>query len=121
MDFEVYLADSNKYIVCRGRVPVTIEITRAMSEKIAEISAATDVRNRLIDLRDAPNSMSVTTNYDLAYKEMDEMQIERSTKVAVLYSPGDTSHDFVCTAIRNSGFNLRTFTDEAAAIVWLEE
>ena len=121
MDFEVFLADSQKYIVCRALAPVTEEITRQMTEAVAKIAERTGVLNRLIDVRHAPNAMSVTVNYDMAYKTMEAMHIERSTKVASLQSPGDTSHEFVCIAIRNAGFNLRTFTDEAAAIAWLEE
>jgi hypothetical protein len=34
--------------------------------------------------------------------------------------PTDTSEDFASTAIKNAGFNLQTFTDEAEAIAWLE-
>jgi hypothetical protein len=121
MDFEVFLADSQQYIVCRAFSPITEEITRQMTEAVAEVAERTGVLNRLIDVRNVPNTMSVTTNYDLAYKNMEAMQIERSTKVASLQSPGDTSHEFVCIAIRNSGFNLRVFYEEAAAISWLEE
>jgi hypothetical protein len=121
MDFAVFLSDSKKYIVCRALVPVTVEITRDMTQEVAKLAAATGVRNRLIDVRGMPNTMSVSTNYDLAYKDMEEMHIDRSTKVASLQNPDDRSHDFACTAIRNSGFNLRTFTDESEAIAWLEE
>jgi hypothetical protein len=121
MDFEVFLAESRKYIVCRALVPITEDTTRRMALAVAELAAATGVLNRLIDVRNVPNTMSVTVNYDMAYKTLEAMHIERSTKVASLQSPDDSTHEFVCIAIRNAGFNLRTFTDEAAASAWLEE
>lgn len=121
MDFEVYLSQSQRYLVCRAFAPITAEITREMAFQVGKLAAVTGVRNRLIDVRNMPNLMSVPSNYDLAYKDMEEMQIDRSTKVASLQSSDDHSHDFVCTAIRNAGYNLRVFTDEAEAIAWLEE
>ena len=121
MDLEVYLSDSQKFIVCRAPKQITEEVTRHMTAAIAKLTETTGVVNRLIDVRDARNVMSVATNYDMAYKTMEAMQLDRSTKVAILHHPTDTSHEFVCTAARNAGFNLRTFTDEAAATVWLDD
>jgi hypothetical protein len=121
MDIETHLSESKKYIVCRAFTPITEELTIRMTEEVAKIAKATGIKNRLIDIRGMKNMMSITVNYDLAYQNMEAMQIERSTKVASLQSLGDTSHEFVCNAIRNSGFNLRIFTDEAKAIAWLEE
>lgn len=71
-------------------------------------------------MRGTPNTQSVVLNYDFAYKDLEDMHVDRGTKSAVLVSPGDDSHDFVMIAIRNAGFNGRKFTDEAAAIAWLE-
>jgi hypothetical protein len=121
MDIETYLSETGKYIVCRAYVPITQDLTVLMTDEIAKLAEQTGIKNRLIDVRGMPNLMTVSVNYDLAYQNMEAMQIERSTKVASLQSPGDTSHEFVCNAIRNSGFNLRIFTDEAEAIAWLEE
>lgn len=121
MDIETYMSESKKYIVCRALVPITEELTVRMTVEIAQLAEQTGIKNRLIDVRGVPNLMPVAVNYDLAYQNMEAMQIERSTKVASLQTAGDTSHEFVCNAIRNSGFNLRIFTDEAEAIAWLEE
>jgi hypothetical protein len=121
MDIEVYLSESKKFIACRALAPITEKMTIRMTDEIAKIAEHTGVKNRLIDVRGMPNLMPVSVNYDLAYENMEAMQIDRSTKIASLQSPGDTSHEFVCNAIRNSGFNLRIFTDEAGAIAWLEE
>jgi hypothetical protein len=121
MDFEVSVADSRKYLVCRAQGPITSETSHAMAVAMNQLAEESGIDGRLIDVRGQPNLMSVISTYDLAYKEMDSLGINRATKVASLVNAGDTTRDFAHDAIRNAGFNLRIFTDEAAAIAWLEE
>lgn len=121
MEFEVYLSESKKFVVCRPFVPVTMELARTMAAAIAKIAEETGVLDRLVDNRQVYSAMSVTDSYDIAYKGLEEMEIDRSTKVALLHNTSDTSHDFACLAARNAGFNVRSFADEAEAIEWLEE
>jgi hypothetical protein len=121
MEFEASLAPSGKYLVCRVFVPITVEVAHRMAVAMNALADQTGVSGRLMDCRGQPNLMSTMANYDLAYKDMDELQIDRSVKVASLVDPDESTQDFVHNAIRNAGFNLRVFYDEAAAIAWLEE
>ena len=120
MDIEASVSESGKYLICRVHVPITIELAHQMANTLNQLANETCIDARLIDVRGLKNLMSVATNYDLAYKDMDEMQIDRSTKVASLVDRDDSSQEFVHNAIRNAGFNLRVFYDEAPAIAWLE-
>jgi hypothetical protein len=121
MEFEVSVAESGKYLVCRVFVPVTLDVAHRMAIALSELAEEAGVDDRLIDTRNVRNVMSVVDNYDLAYKDMDEWEISRATKVAALTSPGGGTHGFVIDAIRNAGFNLRVFHEEPLAIAWLEE
>lgn len=121
MEFETSVADSRKYLICRAFGPITVEIAHRMAHAMNDLATQTGIDGRLMDVRQATNLMSVMSNYDLAYKDMDEWKIDRSVKVASLVNPDEPSQDFVHNAIRNAGFNLRVFTDEAAAVAWLEE
>lgn len=121
MSVTTTIGPSGKYLVCRVDEPVTAEVVFEMIRQLDELADQTGIRHRLIDPRGMPNMMSVAANYDLAYKDMEEMNIDRSTKIASMRLPTDTSEDFASTAIKNAGFNLQTFTDEAEAIAWLEE
>jgi hypothetical protein len=114
------ISDSGKYLICRVDEPITIDIARRMGDGMTELAQQTGIQCRLLDVRGMPNQMSVVVNYDLAYKEMDELQINRSMKLACLVLPTDNQHDFVSTAIKNAGFNYRVFTDETEAVAWLE-
>jgi hypothetical protein len=116
---ESSISDSGKYLFCRVTEPVTAEVIYEMILQLNKLADETGINSRLIDARGMPNMLSVIANYDLAYKDMDEMSIDRSTKVAALRLPGE-GEGFAMTAIKNAGFNLRSFVDEAEAIAWLE-
>ena len=119
MAVDSYISDSRKYLICRVTEPVTMELIYVMIRQLNKLANETGINSRLIDARGMPNMLSVAANYDLAYKDMDEMRIDRSTKVASLRLPGE-GEDFATTAIKNAGFNLHSFVDEAEAIGWLE-
>lgn len=121
MDMQFSVAESGKYLICRTMVPITIEVAHRMAEGMHELAQKTGIKCRLLDVRGMPNMMSVAVNYDLAYKDMDDLQIDRSMKLATLMLPTDNQHDFVNMAIKNAGFNFRVFYDEAEAVAWLEE
>ena len=121
MEFETSVADSRKYLVCRVTSPITLDVAHRMAKAMNDLANETGIDGRLIDVRAATNVMSVINNYDLAYKDLDDFKIDRSVKVASLCNPDDSSQEFVHNAIRNAGFNLRVFTEEAPAVAWLEE
>jgi hypothetical protein len=41
--------------------------------------------------------------------------------VAVVVAQGDHSHDFIETVARNSGLNVKLFTDRVEAMAFLED
>jgi hypothetical protein len=120
MAVNTYVAESGMYLVCRVDEPVTFEVIEEMTSRLNRLAEETGITSRLIDARDMPNLMSVMANYDLAYKYLDAMRLDRSTKIAALRTPLK-EEGFASIAIKNAGFNLRLFVDEAEAIAWLEE
>lgn len=121
MNFETTIAPSRKYLVCRVFVPITVEVARQIVVETEKLSEESGIKSRLIDVRNIRNISSVSGNYDLVYKDLDELHMARGSRVAVLVSPDDSSHDFALIAVRNAGFNVRKFNDQATAIVWLED
>jgi hypothetical protein len=117
---EITASESGKYVHCRVLVPISAEIARQMPQEIQQFCDQVGIQSRLVDVREVRNVSSLSKNYDLAYVELEEQGVERAPKAAVLVAIGDDSHDFALLVIRNSGFNVRKFTDEAEAIAWLE-
>lgn len=121
MDYEVSVATSRKYILCKVRVPITRELAIEFSIEMDALSHEHDIGRFLTDARGAPNVSNNLENRNFAYEDMKEMDLQRNVRAAILADPQNRSHDFVETVTRNAGYRVRVFHDEKAAISWLEE
>jgi hypothetical protein len=121
MSFEVSLADSGKYVICRVCDPITTEFALQFGKAATETSQQYGLARQLYDVRSVRNVDSIYHNYDFAYKDMVNLDLEFDNRAAILVDPADRSHDFVEVVSRNAGYNVRVFVDEQQAIAWLEE
>ena len=69
----------------------------------------------LVDATEARNVDSPVDDYEFAHDDMTAPPFSRTARVAVLVSPGDRSHDFVETVLRNAGLDVTLFVDRAVA------
>jgi hypothetical protein len=119
MPFEVSVDKNDTYVLVRvtGAFSrqVAVEIAKAASER----GRATNLKAYLYDVREAPNVESPVSNYDFANSDMPALRLDRTARVAILTAPGDRSHAFPETVVRNAGYGVRLFTDGSEAIAWL--
>ncbi len=99
---------------------VTVELARLFSQEARQWGIDHNLSRFLFDMRTVPNGETTLTNYLFAYEDMAQLKLSRVARSAILVSPDDQSHQFVETVTRNAGYNVRMFTDEAAAVAWLE-
>jgi hypothetical protein len=79
-------------------------------------------RNRIMfDTRDTPFEASIGAQYEYAYHQAWQIGLTRDWRVALVISPGDRSYDFMETALINSGYIARLFSNHEQAVVWLCE
>lgn len=121
MDFEVSLAGSGRYVLIKVLVPMTSATGVRCGNDAVRLGLEKKVDSYLFDLRKSINVQSVVDNYEFAHKEIADFGFPKSSRSAFLVRPDDKSHDFINTAFYNAGYVTRLFTDEAAAIAWLEE
>ncbi len=121
MKFEISLAETGKYVRCTVYEPVTTEFALEFGKAAAEASQQRGISRQLYDVRAVRNVSSVYHNYDFAYKDMVNLELEFDNRAAILVDPADRSHDFIEVVSRNAGYNVRVFIDEQKAIEWLEE
>lgn len=121
MSYTIGLSQDGQYIVCRVKGRMTVDIARASAKEIDRLSRATKIKRFLNDVRDAPNVLGTLENYDYAYRDMRELDLQRDVRSAILADPADRSHDFVETVAQNAGYNVRVFYDEDTAIAWLKK
>ena len=120
MEYEIKLAESQKYIIVKIFNEMTTakgQATAIESDKLADVY---NIKNFLYDVREAPNVESTTTNYNFAYKSMPKFQEKGVRHVAILTSPMDVTHNFLITVMINAGYQVAHFTDENEAIKWLD-
>lgn len=120
MSYEISIAENGKYVRVKVTAAITTELARQFSIDASSYGAKNDLKRYLFDVREARNVASTLLNYQYAHKEMADMKLDKTARSAILVSPADKSHDFIETLSRNAGYNVRLFTDEAAAIAWLD-
>lgn len=120
MEYTISLSKSGDYIIIKSYLPLTTEIGRRFGIEATRLSNEKNLKKFLFDFRGAPNVQSVSKNIAFAKKELDGFGFPRTACSAILVSPNDKSHDFIVKVFNNAGFNVKLFTDESAAIHWLE-
>jgi hypothetical protein len=121
MRFEVSLAKSGKYVVCKVLEPVTTEFALEFGKATVDFSHEYQLQRQLYDCRSVRNVNSVYHNYEFAYKDMVNLELEHDNRAAILVDFADRSHDFVEIVSRNAGYNVKVFVDHDRAVNWLEE
>lgn len=119
MKYEVSLSGDGTYVLIRVRGAMTRELGRRCGKDAVRMGAEHGLRRFLFDLRDAPNIENILSNYQFAYKDMADFGFDRQARSALLTNPSDRSHDFIETAFRNAGYDVRIFSDEESAVAWL--
>ena len=108
-------------MICEVFEAVTSEFALEFGKAAAEASHEQGVTRQLYDVRRVRNINSVFHNYDFAYKDMVNLELEHDNRAAILVDPADRSHDFVEIVSRNAGYNVRVFTEKERATAWLED
>ena len=119
MTYSIEVSACGRYIHCRAHQPITATLAQDFLHDADTLGRARHVELFLLDVRCMPNVDTVLRNYKLAHEDMARLHFSRSASLAILASEGDHSHDFVETAVRNAGYDVRLFSDEATAIDWL--
>ena len=118
---EIKISDNGKYII----VQVKENMTRALAERLGleavQLGNTKNITRFLYDLRDSRNTETINANYIFAKQDMKRIEPNPENMIAMLTSPDDKSHDFIETVLRNAGYTVKLFIDEAEAITWLEE
>lgn len=120
MDYRISVSDDGRYLICRVQGRITRPTALAFTRELDRLSRERGIKRFLTDVREASNDLGVLHNYLFANEVMPELELQRDVRSAILTRPDDKTHDFVETALRNAGYPVRLFRDEAAAIAWLE-
>jgi hypothetical protein len=120
LDYSINISDSGKFLRVVAEADITVEIARKWTSELVELSKHIGVINYLFDARMRKNISNITDNYNFSYKDINQLNFDRSCRAAMLVDPEDHSHDFIETTMINAGYNSKIFFDESEAVKWLE-
>ena len=111
-----------KYIVLKVTGNMTCQLAMQQNREAHAMGKKLGIHRYLVDVTESRNVESAVDNYRFAYDDMRQApDIDKTARVAMLVSPGDHSHDFVETVVRNAGLSVRLFTDRELAVGFLLE
>lgn len=105
---------------CVRKAIATRKFAVACMEKAAEKAREQGVNKIMLDVRDAPNKLSVLDNYQIPYYVLKQVGYTHDIRTALIVHPDDKTHDFMETVAVNAGFDFKLFTDEEIAVHWLK-
>jgi isopentenyldiphosphate isomerase len=118
---EIKISDNGKYIIVQVKENMTRTLAERLGLEAVQLGNTKNITRFLYDLRDSRNTETINANYIFANQDMKRIEPNPENMIAMLTSPNDKSHDFIETVLRNAGYTVKLFIDEAEAIAWLEE
>lgn len=116
MPYTLSVSEDNAFVIQTVTGELNRKVGMAMAVDAQAFGQQRQINRFLIDVTQARNNEGPFDAYEYAYIDMqNEPMIDRSSRIAMLVSPGDHSHDFVETVLRNAGHDVTMFTDRARA------
>ncbi|HPR08727.1 MAG TPA: hypothetical protein PK620_09405 [Denitromonas sp.] len=119
MGFTISLSECGQFVLCRVNDAITLALMQQAAIEASAFGDACHTQRFLFDVRGTRNVESVFRNYQFAHEELRTLGVNRAASFAVLIDADDRSQDFLETAVRNAGFDIRLFTDADKATHWL--
>ena len=121
MDYEIMTSEDKSYILVCTYKPISRQMIFEINQKVVKQAETSSIIKFLYDVRNSPNDESVMNNYNIAYEDAKTVGFGRTAKIAVLHNQDDSSHEFVMTVAKNSGYNFRLFISKQDVVAWLAE
>ena len=120
MSYDVSLSPDEAFVSVRVSSPLVKELALSFTRDAIQLANEHGIRSILFDVRGQQATDGMLNQYDYAQQLMD-LGLKPDSRIAVLVTPGDDSHDFVEVATRNIGFVFHVFYEEQDAHDWLRQ
>jgi len=120
MDYKIDFSTENGFVRIKVHNSITADLERSFAKEAIETASKNGVLNYYADVRGVKNVTSIIDQYTLAYEEMASFRLDRKSKIAIVHSLDDHSHDFIEVVFRNAGYSCKLFVSEDEAYDWLK-
>jgi hypothetical protein len=117
--YRIAAVEKSQHIVVHILEPLNRLLAQKIVKEMLDLDRAHGWAKYLFDLREAPMAEQAAEIYFFAYRDLVDLDLPRMAKLSLLTKSGDRSHDFLVTALKNAGYDIRAFTDEDLAAAWL--
>jgi len=113
--YTLSVATDRAFIVVKVEGDISRESALEQNRAAHALGRELGIDAYFVDATGSRNIDSPVDDYELAHDDMKAPPFSRTARVAILVSPGDHSHDFIQTVMRNAGLDVTLFTDRAEA------
>jgi len=117
--FDVSIPEGASWVLVEVHGSVTIETIKAIIKEATNLLKEHGLRDFFYDGSDSTSAISILDQYQVVSHDLAAFGFDRRSKIAAFVSVGDSSRDFIETALINAGYHCRLFTDRAEATSWL--
>ena len=122
MDHKIIIKKAKNFVHIQIHGPATLEVLEEQMTRAAEKAKQWGFDRYCADFRKAERQVRVIDDYDIAYKKARKCGLMPGTKHALIVRKEDIEiFRFIETVFYNNGYNLKVFTVEDAAILWIIE
>lgn len=119
MQHVISLSEDKNYIILKYVGEISRQPALKVTEEAHMFGSRKGIKHYLVDVTEAVNVENLLENYDFAYDDLAQANIDRSACIAMLVNPDDQTHDFVETLLINAGHDVKLFRDRDTAINYL--
>lgn len=119
MNSKVLVSECGTWVHTRVEGPITLESALEFITEAARQADTCGLDNFLFDVRGAFNAKSILHDYQIANYHLRGLGFSLASRVALLVSPGDKTHDFFELTAANAGHSWKVFEDEGVAVDWV--
>lgn len=121
MTYSIGLSEDESYVELRVTGEVSARDMLGIILEAHRLGGEKGISRYLVDVTEARNIDSAANNYAFANADIPgDCRVNLQARVAILASPGDHSHDFAETTMRNAGVNVALFRDRDWAVARLQ-
>lgn len=121
LEFELIFPDDERFVTLAMTGTINRERATDVATQVNKALEASERPGLLVDLRACRNVDTPANNFFYAKDDTKAIGLVPHDRIAFLVEPADYSHEFVATAMRNSGYNVQIFRDLDIAMGWLNQ
>ena len=119
-DYNITFCKERKSVFLQVSNAVTLQLAVSFTTDLSALVKKLNFSRIVIDIRNSKSISSASDKYSYAHEKAELCGLSQSWKIALIKEIDDSSPDFLETVMINAGYKFKIFTNQDAALSWLE-